>query len=698
MILCARSFAWRLHLRTPVALCARAGAGGTDARGPKKGNVMWFQKSLSRHGEEKSVQDMQASSIFLVKNERLLFNDLDKVRAASFPHSTVRVAGGWVRDKMLGRTSKDIDIALEGVDGVAFAEKVQEFMQCRSKEKFRKPALYIVKKNPAQSKHLESACMTLYDLDIDFVQLRDEEYSMLETDKRIPVSVTHGTPESDAHRRDLTINALFYNIGENKVEDFTGHGIADIDAKIIRTPPGRRPNTTLLEDPLRALRALRFAVTLDFEVHDELWNAIKDPGILNALRNKVSGERMQIEFVKMIKHLGHDRILAYTQKNSRRSANEPLPLLEKSGFHNVLFPLQIDSVDEKNGKKSVGNWKCPNWNADHWAVAKLCSEAAVECLAERFVEKDLKCMVDNGNGKSKDGEDLLLGSVLAGINVCIPEFHSMLPERRGGALFKCAGPSRCDLNHKTSVDGSAEQKNCNSLPFSTLALAYAFHQELHGCQKKVNKMRSRYIDHLKMSRRILNKLHSISCGACLAPLDKLPLGRNGLGLAQDEQLAMAWAWVVALKNPDEIEPALAISRVLLQHRWSLCDVDSLCCEDEAAASVQDLRDLIIRLGGGDHIFEQAKNVSFLSAEEVIALFPKLARSPQMQPVLFSIRLWTALENAKIVAGETPGDASQGESKAKLTNWLMTVVIPNLHMLDSRGRKGEIFLKKSNAQK
>jgi tRNA nucleotidyltransferase (CCA-adding enzyme) len=78
----------------------------------------------------------------------------------------------------------------------------------------------VIKSNPDQSKHLETATLRVMGFELDFVNLRAEEY----TDTRIPV-MRIGTALEDAMRRDLTINALFYNLNRRTVEDFTGQGI-----------------------------------------------------------------------------------------------------------------------------------------------------------------------------------------------------------------------------------------------------------------------------------------------------------------------------------------------------------------------------------------------------------------------------------------------------------------------------------------
>ena len=86
-----------------------------------------------------------------------------------------------------------------------------------------------------------------------------------------------GTPIEDVYRRDLTFNSLFYNINENKIEDFTGKGIEDLENKICRTP--LEPLKTFLDDPLRILRTIRFAHRYECSILDEIWEASKDQDV-----------------------------------------------------------------------------------------------------------------------------------------------------------------------------------------------------------------------------------------------------------------------------------------------------------------------------------------------------------------------------------------------------------------------------------
>jgi tRNA nucleotidyltransferase (CCA-adding enzyme) len=121
-------------------------------------------------------------------------------------------------------------------------------------------------------------------LDLDFVNLRSEEYA---DDSRIPESMRFGTPREDAGRRDLTINSLFYNLHTEDVEDWTGHGLQDIKNGIIRTPLD--PIMTFKDDPLRVLRAVRFAARLNFQMTPEVKAAIMDP-VVKVISNHIKSD------------------------------------------------------------------------------------------------------------------------------------------------------------------------------------------------------------------------------------------------------------------------------------------------------------------------------------------------------------------------------------------------------------------------
>ena len=128
---------------------------------------------------------------------------------------TLRVAGGWVRDKMLGLSSMDCDIAIDTMMGEKFALLFLEFLKHRG---IPTTSYGVIHANPTKSKHLETATLSLLGYPLDFVNLRSEEYS---SSSRIPNQITFGTPYEDAMRRDFTVNSLFLNLNTSLLEDWT---------------------------------------------------------------------------------------------------------------------------------------------------------------------------------------------------------------------------------------------------------------------------------------------------------------------------------------------------------------------------------------------------------------------------------------------------------------------------------------------
>ena len=212
----------------------------------------------------------------------------------------LRFAGGWVRDKLLNIESHDIDTAINAMTGYAFSTKMQDYL--KDEENRKKHALeatdihnlHKILANPEKSKHLETATTKIFGFDVDFVNLRKETYS---EDSRNP-QMEFGTAKEDALRRDATINALFYNLHSNQVEDFTG-GLEDLKTKLIRTPLD--PKTTFMDDPLRVLRLIRFASRLSFSIDAMSEAHMSDPSVMEALKLKISRERVGVELEKMLK-------------------------------------------------------------------------------------------------------------------------------------------------------------------------------------------------------------------------------------------------------------------------------------------------------------------------------------------------------------------------------------------------------------
>eukprot|EP00792_Barthelona_sp_PAP020_P004462 TRINITY_DN2144_c0_g2_i1.p1 TRINITY_DN2144_c0_g2~~TRINITY_DN2144_c0_g2_i1.p1 ORF type:complete len:482 (+),score=147.34 TRINITY_DN2144_c0_g2_i1:214-1446(+) len=173
------------------------------------------------------------------------------------------------------------------MSGKEFAYILEDYMKKAGKEIH----IGIIKDNPKQSKHLETAKIRILDLEVDFCNLRTEEYA---NDSRIPTSMDFGTPEEDAFRRDFTINSIFYNINQKKIEDLTNLGMIDLLSGVIRTP--LQPMVTFSDDPLRILRGIRFACRFSFKYDSELLHAAQDPSVHAAFMSKITRERVGTEF------------------------------------------------------------------------------------------------------------------------------------------------------------------------------------------------------------------------------------------------------------------------------------------------------------------------------------------------------------------------------------------------------------------
>ncbi|GMF64808.1 unnamed protein product [Phytophthora lilii] len=248
-----------------------------------------------RVDEPPAMQNQLQPSVKLTPAEEKLFAFLLDVAAQPAADGAVlRVAGGWVRDKLLGRDSDDVDIVLDRMTGRAFADLVNAHETAQGRPA---RAVGVIKANPEQSKHLETATMQIgEDMGwVDFVNLRAETYAS--EDNRIP-TVEIGTPQQDAERRDFTINSLFYNLATKQVEDYTGRGVEDLKNGRLRTP--LKPRVTFLDDPLRVLRAVRFASRFNCTLEEDLRAAAQLEEVRVALVRKVSRERVGKELSGML--------------------------------------------------------------------------------------------------------------------------------------------------------------------------------------------------------------------------------------------------------------------------------------------------------------------------------------------------------------------------------------------------------------
>ncbi|MBQ0768617.1 MAG: HD domain-containing protein [Bizionia sp.] len=232
------------------------------------------------------------------------------------------VIGGFVRDFLLQRgDAKDIDIVAIG-SGIALAKQVAKNLPT-------KPKVQIFKT-------YGTAMLRFQDIEIEFVGARKESYT---EDSRNPI-VEDGSLQDDQNRRDFTINALALNLSETHFGDLLDpfNGIKDLDNKVIKTP--LNPDITYSDDPLRMLRAIRFASQLDFEIENDSLVSIKR----NSERIKIiTKERIVVELNKIIES---------------KIPSKGFLLLEKTGLLHYILPelTALKGIDEVEGQTHKDNF------------------------------------------------------------------------------------------------------------------------------------------------------------------------------------------------------------------------------------------------------------------------------------------------------------------------------------------------------
>ena len=240
------------------------------------------------------------------------------------------VVGGWVRDLFLHRPSTDIDVVVVG-SGILLAEAVAKRLgRGAHLSVFKTYGTAQVKYNDRKTKDEKQKT-----LEIEFVGARKESYHR---DSRNPI-VEDGTLTDDLNRRDFTINAMAVCLNKNHYGELVDlfDGIGDLEQCIIRTPLD--PDITFSDDPLRMMRAIRFATQLGFNLDGDTFDAIA--------RNK---ERIRIITRERIDEELHKIILS-------RRPSEGFLLLDKTGLLPLIFPeleaLKGVEVKEGRGHKDV---------------------------------------------------------------------------------------------------------------------------------------------------------------------------------------------------------------------------------------------------------------------------------------------------------------------------------------------------------
>ena len=231
------------------------------------------------------------------------------------------VIGGFVRDYFLKRESKDVDIVVVG-SGIEMAKLVSKALKITSEIKIFKT--------------YGTAMLQYSNFEIEFVGARKESYSAKSRNPKI----SEGTLEDDIKRRDFTINTLAISLNKKNYGKLIDqyNGLDDIESKIIKTPLD--PNVTFNDDPLRMLRAIRFASNLKFDINNHILEVITN---LSSRINIITKERVVDEINKIL----------LSEKPSYGFF-----LLEKTGLLNIILPeiTALKGIDEVEGQTHKDNF------------------------------------------------------------------------------------------------------------------------------------------------------------------------------------------------------------------------------------------------------------------------------------------------------------------------------------------------------
>jgi len=255
------------------------------------------------------------------------FNNIEKEIADAVSAAAKKLSypsffvGGFVRDKLINRQSKDIDVVCVG-SGIELAQTVSHLLN--------------IETEPVVFKRFGTAMIKYKDIEVEFVGARKESYS---EDSRKPF-VEEGSLEDDQNRRDFTINAMAVSLNDTDfgtlIDPF--NGIDDLNNGIIRTP--LEPLKTFSDDPLRMLRAIRFSSQLNFIIDEHTFQGIKD----NCNRIEIiSAERISVELNKII--------LSDTPSKG-------FNLLSESGLLEIIFPEfeNLRGVEVRNNLAHKDNY------------------------------------------------------------------------------------------------------------------------------------------------------------------------------------------------------------------------------------------------------------------------------------------------------------------------------------------------------
>ncbi len=264
----------------------------------------WYKKIA-----QVNTSSFESGDLPLNEKQRSIFDFIKRAKNSDQNLKNIKTyaVGGFCRDKIMGKQSDDLDIAISASTGLQFAQALKKFGDTNQPGSVGKIYSTALDKTGTGSGDLQVAAVQIYGQKIDIVNLRTQQYDQT---SRVPVQTITDNPLQDAKRRDLTINALYCDTDTGKIMDFIGAlkdfqkdpNTGNLSPKILRTPDNAQK--TFKDDPLRMLRLLRFKARYP--------NAEIDKGTVDAMSNidvqnmysKVAPQRASKQIVKLMQSEG----------------------------------------------------------------------------------------------------------------------------------------------------------------------------------------------------------------------------------------------------------------------------------------------------------------------------------------------------------------------------------------------------------
>lgn len=266
-------------------------------------------------------------------------------------------SGGWVRDKLRGVDSPRVNVMIRGMYTYDFCQAIRDYlwvpgnaekyenMLPNSNRKLGPVSVHRYRANNATGEDGKCMVANIFGLYIGFANPRrsaSRRSSLRE--------VIFGSLSVDAYNRDATVNSIFYNLQETRVEDLTGRGLVDLHNRVLRTPVN--PYTTLQNDPARILRLIRLSCDLHYRISGSVLKAMQDEYIIAPLSAAYLDRHLMRELNKILRGLRPSprRLNGYSL-DPGRNPRRALHLIDKLGLYPSLFGDHDQDID-------TSQWHC----------------------------------------------------------------------------------------------------------------------------------------------------------------------------------------------------------------------------------------------------------------------------------------------------------------------------------------------------